>query len=176
MRISLLPTFIAVLALQSSLLAQETPIPTEPTPTPTATATPEGKLDKVCAKVRKGTGGFIYKNSAPLRSGGPGTPLVGFRKEPTLIGLGAGSLSRNGTVIYDILGNKLGSCPWTTAHGAGGGRYRCTMSTISLRRKAIRKSRKPTVYFKLVGKSCIKIPDAGRCYGSVKGLCNQLIK
>ena len=117
-------------------------------------------------------GSFIYKNSAPLRSGGVGTPLVGYRVEPSLImnrRLGTGT-----TEIFSTKGVKIGSCPWASAHDAAGGRARCTMNTRSLRSAATRSGGKPSAYFK-VGSTCVLVPDVGRCYGSVKGLCNRVI-
>jgi hypothetical protein len=119
---------------------------------------------------------FIYKNSAPLRSGGPGTPLIGFRRQPTLIM--NKSYTRSGTKVYDSQDNLLVTCPWAEAHGHSGGRFRCTNSTAIMRRKAMKNTGSPTVYFVTNPrtKSCARVPDAGRCYGSVKGECSQLIK
>jgi hypothetical protein len=119
---------------------------------------------------------FIYKNAAPLRSGGPGTPLVGFRRQPTLIMNKVYSRSR--TRVYDSQDNLLVTCPWATAHGHAGGRFRCTNSTAILRRKAIKNTGSPTVYFVTNPRttSCARVPDAGRCYGSVKGLCTTRIE
>jgi len=128
-----------------------------------------------CTKVTTlPNGSFIYKNSAPLRSGGVGTPLVGYRKEPTLIM--NTRLTSSSTVIYDSKGTKIGSCPWASAHGHAGGRFRCTMQTSALRRTAVKNTGSPVVYFKTKGTQCVEVPDAGKCYGSVKGLCNQIIK
>lgn len=129
---------------------------------------------KACSKVEGVNQGYIYKNSAPLRSGGPGTPLVGYRKEPTLIMMKRLILSRTATV-YDSKGNNIGSCPWASAHDTVSGRYRCTMSTSGLRSSARKKTGSPRVFFKVNSKTCVEIPDAGRCYGSSKGLCTQLI-
>jgi hypothetical protein len=117
---------------------------------------------------------YIYKNSAPLRSGGVGTPLIGYRKEPTLIM--NQNITRSGTVIYDSQGNRIGTCPWADAHGHAGGRFRCTMQTASLRRTAIRRTGSPKIFFRTRGTRCVEVPDSGRCYGSVKGLCNQIIR
>lgn len=159
--------FIVALSVCSFAAAQD--------PTPTSTPTPEEQLAKVCKKVTTlPNGGYIYKNSAPLRSGGVGTPLIGYRKEPTLIG--NTSLNRSGTIIYAANGSKVGRCPWSSAHGHAGGRYRCTMGTASLRKRAIARGDSATIYFRLTGKSCVKVPDAGKCYGSTKGLCKQTIK
>ncbi len=128
-----------------------------------------------CNKIEQvNKGGYIYKNSAPLRSGGPGTPLVGYRREPTLIMMKRLTLTRTATIL-DSKGNNIGSCPWASAHGAVSGRYRCTMSTAGLRRAARKKTKSPTIFIKINSKTCVQVPDAGRCYGSVKGLCTQLI-
>jgi hypothetical protein len=116
----------------------------------------------------------IYKQSAPLRSGGVGTSLVGFRNEPTLI-YNKRNFSGSVATIYDSAGNSIARCPHTSAHGHAG-RARCTVQTSTVRRAAIRKTGSPTIYFKVSGRLCVKVPDAGRCVGSVKGRCNQLIK
>ena len=118
--------------------------------------------------------GFIYKNSAPLRSGGVGTPLVGYRKEPTLIM--NKRYTTSSTTIYDSQGTKIATCPWASAHGHAGGRFRCSMQTSSLRRTAVKNTGSAAIFFKLKGTQCAEVPDAGKCYGSVKGLCNQTIK
>ncbi len=129
-----------------------------------------------CSRILTTSNGFIYKNSAPLRSGGVGTPLIGYRKEPSLIMSSyRGSVSRTAH-IYDKASKKIGSCPWASAHDTAGGRYRCTMNTAGLRRTAVKNTRSPEAYFKINGSTCVKVDDVGRCYGSSKGLCNQLIK
>jgi hypothetical protein len=120
-------------------------------------------------------GRFIYKNAAPLRSGGIGTPLIGYRVEPTLIMNSGAFSSRGSTRITDSAGNFLGSCPWASAEGHSGGRFRCTMNTRNLRRAAIKNTRSPAIFIRYKGTACAKIPDAGRCYGSVKGTCNQTL-
>jgi hypothetical protein len=117
---------------------------------------------------------FIYKNSAPIRSGGVGTPLIGFRDEPTLI-MNRNVSSRGWTTIYDSKGNSLGRCPWADAHGHSGGRYRCTMNTRTLRRAAVKNTKSPLIYIRLTAKTCVSVPDAGKCYGSVKGKCNSTL-
>lgn len=116
----------------------------------------------------------IYKQSAPLRSGGVGTPLIGYRKEPTLI-YNKRNFSGGSATIYDSQGNSIVRCPHTSAHGHAG-RARCTVQTTTVRRAAVKKTGSPTIYFKVSGRLCVKVADAGRCYGSVKGLCSQLIK
>lgn len=122
------------------------------------------------------TSNFIYKNAAPMRTGGPGTPLVGFRKQPTLIM--NKRYTRSGTKIYDSQDNLLATCRWADAHGHAGGRFRCTNSTIAMRRKAIQNTGSPAVFFVTNPrtKSCAYVPDAGRCYGSRKGLCDRTLK
>jgi hypothetical protein len=132
-------------------------------------------LDQICPKVQAAgsESSTIYKQSAPLRSGGVGTPLIGYRKEPTLI-FNKRNFSGGSQTIYDSKGNSLGRCPVVSAHGHAG-RARCTMQTSSLRRTAIKNTRSARIYFKISNRLCVSVPDAGRCVGSVKGLCNQLI-
>jgi hypothetical protein len=130
-----------------------------------------------CETVEKlPTSNFIYKNAAPLRSGGPGTPLVGFRKQPTLIM--NRFYNRTGTRIYDSQDNLLATCPWASANGHAGGRFRCTNSTIQMRRQAIKNTGSPAVFFVTVprNRTCAYVPDAGRCYGSRKGFCDKTLK
>jgi hypothetical protein len=117
---------------------------------------------------------FIYKNSAPVR-GGPNAVIIGFRVEPTLIMTTSAFSSRSSTKIYDSAGNHIGSCPWASAHGFAGGRFRCTMNTRNLRRAAINNTKSPAVFIRYKGTACAKIPDAGRCYGSVKGPCDRIL-
>lgn len=118
-------------------------------------------------------GTFIYKQSAPLRS--PTTnQITGYRYEPTLImNRKVSSLSQ--TTIFDSEGNVIGTCPKASAHGHAGGRFRCTMQTSAVRREAVSNTGSPTIFFQLGANSCARIPDAGRCYGSVKGPCDRLI-
>jgi len=119
--------------------------------------------------------GTVYKNSAPVRANSSLTaPIVYFRQEPTLI-FGRRNFTGSSFTIYDGSGNSLGRCPYATAHGAQG-RARCSMQTRSVRRAAVKNTASPTVYFKISQNLCVKIPDAGSCYGSVKGLCNQVLK
>lgn len=118
--------------------------------------------------------GTIYKQSAPIRTGGVGTALIGYRREPTLI-YNRRNFSGAFATIYDSQGNSLARCPHTSAHGHAG-RARCTAQTASIRRAAINRTGSPTIYFKASNRLCVKVPDAGRCVGSVKGLCTQLIK
>jgi hypothetical protein len=133
-------------------------------------------IDQVCKKSQLvgSESSTIYKNSAPLRAGGVGTPLVGYRKEPTLI-FNANNFSGGSFTIYDSEANSLARCPYASAEGHRG-RARCTIQTAALRRAAVKNTGSARVYFKVNKNNCVEIPDAGRCYGSVKGLCNQVIK
>jgi hypothetical protein len=132
-------------------------------------------LAKICPKVQAAgsESSTIYKQSAPLRSGGVGTPLIGYRQEPTLI-FNKRNFSGGSHTIYDSSGKSLGRCPVVSAEGHAG-RARCTMQTSSLRRTAVKNTRSPRIYFKISGRLCVSVPDAGRCVGSVKGLCDRLI-
>jgi hypothetical protein len=133
-------------------------------------------LSKICPKTQAAgsESSTIYKQSAPLRSGGVGTPLIGYRKEPTLI-FNKRNFSGSSFTIYDSKGNSLARCPYASAEGHAG-RARCTAQTAGIRGAAIKNTRSARIYFKISKNLCISVPDAGRCVGSVKGLCNQLIK
>jgi len=129
-------------------------------------------LSTVCKSTRSVGSVGLYKNSAPLRSSTSGL-IIGFRTEPTLLFSRRADIPSRRSVIYSKSGSKIGSCLITSAHGFAG-RARCVMKTSSLRRAAIKNAKAPNVYFSLK-KGCVKIEDAGRCYGSVKGLCNRTI-
>ena len=133
-------------------------------------------LEQFCPKMQQAgsESATIYKNSAPVRANSAITaPIVGFRKEPTLI-FNRKNFSGSRFRIYDGKGQSLGSCPYASARGHQG-RARCTMQTASLRRKAVRNTGSANVYFKISSSLCVKVPDAGKCYGSSKGLCGQTI-
>lgn len=121
------------------------------------------------------SGRFVYKQSAPLRSGGPGTPLIGYRKEPTLIMSRRSDCTVGTFKVYDKDGTRLFNCPKASAHDFAC-RARCTKQTASARRMAVRNTGSPKIRFKLNSTTCAEVTDAGRCYGSSKGLCNQLIR
>lgn len=138
-----------------------------PTPTPPVTTQP------VC--VRLPHPDFIYKQNAPLRDAAGN--LTGYRKEITLI---MNKPQQRGNTA-EVVGNRdadaprFGTCPWASADGHAGGRFRCTLKTVDVRRKAVANTGSPAIRFRS-GRMCVDVPDAGRCYGSTKGLCNQLIK
>jgi len=163
-------SFCRVVAVKCSLLALFAIASTHSTQAQTSVST----LCPVQADISN-LRSVIYKNSAPLRSGGANSPIVGFRGEPTLIMIANVSTRRTAT-IFDSNGKRLGSCPWASAHGTRGGRMRCTMKTAALRRAALRNTKSPSIIFKITPTRCITIPDAGKCYGSVKGLCTRTIK
>lgn len=118
----------------------------------------------------------IYKQSAPMRRGGKPfpAPLIGFRKEPTFID-NQGVLPRGRINVYNIRNQVLTTCPWASAIGHKG-RARCTVQVPALRRRAIATSGSPAIRFQLKNGRCAQVPDAGRCVGSSKGLCDRLIR
>lgn len=119
----------------------------------------------------------IYKQSAPLRKGGRPypAPLVGYRKEPTFID-NQGVLPRGNINVYNSENELMIKCPWASAIGHKG-RARCTANVVKLRNKAIATTaaRSPAIRFQLKNGRCAHVPDAGRCVGSNKGLCDRLI-
>lgn len=121
-----------------------------------------------------GISGYIYKNYQPLRRGPNDHTLIGYQSSPTLLDNGGGS-SRGNATIYDTKGNYLGSCQGLSCDDCRNHwRFKCTGSTSAIRRSAIRNTRSPSVLFK-VGSKCVQVPDAGKCVGSVKGLCNRTL-
>ncbi len=135
-------------------------------------------ISAVCSQIQDvgSASSTIYKNSAPVRASSAHTaPIIGYRREPTLI-MGRNNSTKGTKPVYDSSGKQIGSCPWASAIGFAGGRFRCTMQTSSLRRAAVRNTNNPAAYFKINSSLCIKVADAGKCYGSSKGLCNQTLK
>jgi hypothetical protein len=131
---------------------------------------------EVCPKIEKlSTSGYIYKNAAPLRSGGEGTPLIGYEEVPTLI-MKKNVSFKGKASVYDLVGNQIARCPWKPATGFAGGRYKCANNTRKMRKKAVTAAGSAAGLFKINTNLCIQIEDLGRCYGSVKGKCNQLLK
>lgn len=161
-KISAILSGLLFVGLLSSATAQ-----TE-TPTPTPTAFPPEGATVITLPSR----GLIYKNAAPERVGGPGTPLKGYRKEPTLIFSSLTNGRLGTTTIFDSEGTRLIRCPKASAHGFAG-RYRCTNSTPKMCGKARRNTGSKAVFFKVDTNRYVKVPNSGRCYGSTKGLCNQ---
>lgn len=124
-------------------------------------------------KVEDG-GKFIYKQSAPIRASAAGSPITGFRQEPTLI-MNVDISSKGRIPILDSNGDQIVSCPWASATGHKGGRARCTAKTSDVRRKAIANTGSASILFKVNASQCVLVPDAGRCVGSTKGQCDRLI-
>lgn len=123
----------------------------------------------------EGNRDFIYKQSAPIRQAAAGSPITGFRQEPTLI-MNVNISSKGRIPILDSNGDQIVSCPWATADGHRGGRARCTAKTPDVRRKAIANTGSPSILFKVNATQCVLVPDAGRCVNSTKGQCDRLIQ
>lgn len=158
---------VGSLVFTGAALAQtETPSET-PSPRPTRLPFP-GRATVITLP----NADFVYKNAAPLRSGGIGTPLIGYREEPTLIFRKSNGGRLGTTTVYDTKGNRLTSCPKASAEGFAG-RYRCTNNTRGMCRQAKAKTRNKSVLFKVDTNKYIKVPNSGICYGSDKGLCNR---
>lgn len=121
---------------------------------------------------------FVYKNSAPIRACSALTcPIVRFRADPTL--LFKTRTYPGSCQILDKDGRNIARCPRQSAHDFSGGRCRCANAAGTLtrivRRAAVSKSGSPEIFFKM-GNKCVRVPDAGKCYGSTKGLCNTTLK
>lgn len=148
-------------------------------PVPSASpmpSSPSGSVVPGCAVIANASESrFIYKQSAPLRGSAPGSPIIGFRREPTLI-MNTNISSRGTIPILDGKGATIATCPWATADGHAGGRARCTAQSASVRQAAIKNTNSPTIYFKLNPELCVRVLDAGRCENSSKGLCDTLIQ
>lgn len=128
-----------------------------------------------CTKVENINSNYIYKNAAPLRRGGEGTPLVGFQEVPTLI-MKRNVSTRGFASVFNSKGGLITRCGWKTASEFAGGRYKCSANTRSMRKAAISKGGNPAGIFKVSPRLCVRVPDLGKCVGSVKGKCNQILR
>jgi hypothetical protein len=132
-------------------------------------------LASVCSN-KVGISGYIYKNYQPLRRGPNDHTLVGYQRNPTLLDNGGGSRRGSG-VIYDGNGKRLAVCQGLPCDECRNHwRFKCSTATASIRRAAVAAKRSATIYFGVGGGKCVTVTDAGKCYGSVKGLCNQTLK
>jgi hypothetical protein len=140
----------------------------------------EAQLSEVCPTVynlseRSSIGALIqYKNNQVQRTGGVGTPLAGFLREPTIIATqGRNPFTLSRATIYDARGRAVcTSAPrlgCSITRGECLARYKFPCSTTSIRRATLRQG----AYVKVAPNMCVRIPNAGKCYNvKVRELCD----
>ncbi len=139
----------------------------------------EAQLSAVCPTVfniseRSGIGALIqYKNNQVQRTGGVGTPLAGFLRQPTIIATqGRNPFQLSRATIYDIKGKAICSSSLrqgcSVSRGECLARYKFACSTSSLRRAT-----RDGAFVKVGSNMCIRVPNAGKCYNvKVRDLCD----
>jgi hypothetical protein len=139
----------------------------------------EAQLSAVCPTVynineRSGIGALIqYKNNQVQRTGGVGTPLAGFLRQPTIIATqGRNPFQLNRAIIYDVKGKVIcTSAPRMGCSATRGeclARYKFPCSTTSIRRAT-----RNGAFVKVANNMCIRIQNAGTCYNvKVRDLCD----
>lgn len=143
----------------------------------------EAQLSKVCKKVvevsnRKGAGALIqYKNHQVQRSGGVGSPITFFLRQPTIIATqGRNPFTLRSATIYDRLGKRVCSSGprlgCSVRRGECLARYKFNCNSTTLRKR----TQKGGAYVRVSKDTCIRLPSAGRCYNvKVRGLCDGRI-
>lgn len=139
----------------------------------------EAQLSAVCPTVfnineRSGIGALIqYKNNQVQRTGGVGTPLAGFLRQPTIISTqGRNPFRLSRATIYDSKGKAIctssGRQGCSVSRGECLARYKFPCSTTSIRRAT-----REGAFVKVAEKMCIRVPNAGKCYNvKVRDLCD----
>jgi hypothetical protein len=139
----------------------------------------EAQLSAVCPNVynlneRSAIGALIqYKNNQVQRSGGVGTSLTGFLRQPTIIATqGRNPFRLSRATIYDSKGKAVCSSGprqgCSVTRGECLARYKFSCSTT-----AIRRATSDGAYVKVAQNMCVRIPNAGKCYNvKVRDLCD----
>jgi hypothetical protein len=146
------------------------------------TSTSFADLAAVCPTVKE-LGPNQYKNNSPIRAqnGNNASPITRFALNPTIIFIVGNPATLGRASVYDSAGNYLTSGVRLTCDKRGRGvcnaRYKGSESapndTRSIRRKAVKNTKSPSIYWKVSSKLCYRIPDAGKCYNVQKrGLCD----
>ena len=139
-------------------------------------------LSKVCKNVQE-LGPNQYKNNSPIRAqnGNNASPITRFALNPTIIFIRGNPAKLGRANVYDSKGNYLTSGMKLGCDAPGRGtcnaRYKgsevAPNDTRSVRRKAIAKTRSPSIYWRVATNLCIRVPDAGKCYNvQVRELCD----
>ncbi len=139
----------------------------------------QAQLSAVCPTVynineRSSIGALVqYKNNQVQRTGGVGTPLAGFLRQPTIIATqGRNPFQLGSATIYDSKGKAVCSSSarqgCSVSRGECLARYKFSCSTTSLRRAT-----RDGAFVKVAPNMCIRVPNAGKCYNvKVRDLCD----
>jgi hypothetical protein len=139
----------------------------------------EAQLSSVCPTVynlneRSAIGALIqYKNNQVQRTGGVGTPLAGFLRQPTIIATqGRNPFRLSRAAIYDVKGKLV--CTSSARQGCSVSRGECLARyKFSCSTTAVRRATRDGAFVKVAENMCIKIPNAGKCYNvKVRDLCD----
>lgn len=139
----------------------------------------EAQLSSVCPTVfnineRSGIGALVqYKNNQVQRTGGVGSPLAGFLRQPTIIATqGRNPFRLSRAAIYDSKGKLI--CSSSARQGCAStrgeclARYKFPCSTTSIRRAT-----RDGAFVKVAKNMCVRVPNAGKCYNvKVRDLCD----
>lgn len=140
----------------------------------------EAQLSKVCPTVkeisdRKGLGVLVqWKNNQVQRSGGVGTGIVGFLRNPTIIETqGKRAFKEGRATIYDSKGKRICTSEprlgCSVSRGECLNRYKFPCASSNIRRA----TKKGGAFVKVNSKLCVKVPSAGKCYNvKVRDLCD----
>ena len=128
-----------------------------------------------CSTVRA-LGSDVYKNSKPHRAcSAINCAIDYFERFPSLLVNTRGTPRKGAAVLINSNGKSLMSCAQLPCRDCRtGARYVCRGNTNAIAKRAKSTAGSYTVFYKL-GSYCVRIPDVGRCVGSVKGLCNQVL-
>jgi hypothetical protein len=139
----------------------------------------EAQLSSVCPTVynvneRSSIGALIqYKNNQVQRTGGVGSSLTGFLRQPTIIATqGRNPFRLSRATIYDANGKVVcGSGPRLGCSATRGeclARYKFSCATTRIRRAT-----RGGAFVKVANNMCVRIPNAGKCYNvKVRELCD----
>lgn len=146
-------------------------------------------IKKVCGTIRE-LGACQYKSNSPVRaSSALSSPITRFALNPTIIftnevGACGNQAKLSSANIYDKKGNLL--CSSTQRLGCAAKRGTCLArykaderrcDTRNVRRKAVKNTGDPSIFWKVASNVCYRVPDAGRCYNvKVRELCAGLVK
>ena len=139
----------------------------------------QAQLSAVCPTVydindRANIGAVVqYKNNQVQRTGGVGTPLAGFLRQPTIIAtqgrnpfrLGRATIYNSSGAAVCTSGPRLGCA---SSRGECLARYKFNCGTTAVRRMT-----NGGAFVKVSNNMCIRIPNAGKCYNvKVRDLCD----
>ncbi len=140
----------------------------------------EADLASVCPTIKSITNRSAlgvtvqYKNNQVQRTGGVGTPITFFKRNPTIIETrGRRTFKNSRATIYDKDGKAIcTSAPrqgCSVTRGECLGRYKFDCATSSVRRATSNGG----AFIKVSSNLCVAVPNAGKCYNvKVRDLCD----